>query len=380
MTIEHNDNAAANSPDNAPVLGRASAADAAPAPPMPDPSAREGSAFGSAEPNGAAPSGAQAAVPKRRLRGNGWKVAIVAIVAVAVVAVFGISSCTSAVSRLGGSALLGGSGTQTASDPNTIAIITLDGTIGYDGSSCSPEGLKDLLDQAEDDANVTAVVLRVNSGGGTSTAGEEMANLVKDFSKPVVVSAASIDASAAYEISSQADYLFTAKSSEVGAIGTAMQVTNYKGLMDMLGIDVDDIVSAESKDSSYGTRALTKKERAYYQRMVNQINEQFISAVAEGRKMSKKDVRKLATGLPFTGVDAVKNGLFDEIGTMEDACKKAAELAGQGSDYDTMDLTTSGNLSDLSDLLGSEESSDDGSVSKADLKKALKELTADGIK
>lgn len=329
---------------------------------------------------GAGPAPAASKQPKRaKVRGNGWKVAIVAIIAVAVVTIFGIASCSSALSDATGG-LLGGSDTQKASKPNTVAIITLDGTIGYDGTSCSPEGLKDLLDQAEDDSNVSAVVLRVNSGGGTSAAGEEMAGLVKKFSKPVVVSAASIDASAAYEISSQADYLYTAKSAEVGAIGTAMQVTNYKGLLDMLGIKADNIVSAKSKDSSYGTRPLTKKERAYYQRMVNQINDQFVSTVAEGRKMSKKQVKKLATGLPFTGIDAVKNGLFDEVGTLEDACKKASQLAGHGDDYDTMNLEGSGNLNGLSDLLGSNSDAGDSSgISKTELKKLLKELEEHGV-
>lgn len=343
-------------------------ADAAPVPPIPS-------------------DGSAAAAAPRKKSGNGWKIAIAIIAAVVVLVIAGMASCSSMMQNAGSSGLLpsglfGQSGQETASEPNTIAIITMDGTIQYDGSACSPEGLKDLLKRAEDDGNVSAVVLRVNSGGGTSAAGEEMSKLVKDCSKPVVVSAASIDASAAYEISSQADYLYAAKSSEVGAIGTAMQVTNYSGLLKMLGISVDDIVSADSKDSSYGTRALTKKERKYYQDMVDQINDQFITTVAEGRKMSKSQVEKLATGLPFTGVDAVDNGLFDEIGTLDDACLKASQLAGGGDDYHTMDLTESDDLDSLMALLGSGDAgSSEGSitVSKDDLAKALKELKSNGI-
>ena len=131
-----------------------------------------------------------------------------------------------------------------------------------------------------------AIVLRVNSGGGTATAGEEMTSYLKDFSKPVVVSSASMNASAAYEISSQADYIFTAKTTSIGAIGTAMQITDLSGLYEKLGIRIDDITSADSKDSSYGNRPLTEEERAYYQDMVDQINETFIETVAEGRSMS----------------------------------------------------------------------------------------------
>ena len=364
MDSEQNDNAAgAGRPEPQAPSG------AVPVPPAPAPVA----------------AGAQAAAPRKS--GNGWKIAIAIIAAVVVLVIAGMASCSSMVQSAGGSSLLpsslfGSSDQKTASEPNTIAIITMDGTIQYDGTACSPEGLKDLLQQAEDDGNVSAIVLRVNSGGGTSTAGEEMSKLVKDCSKPVVVSAASIDASAAYEISSQADYLYAAKSSEVGAIGTAMQVTNYSGLLKMLGISVDDIVSADSKDSSYGTRALTKKERKYYQDMVDQINDQFISTVAEGRNMSKAQVKKLATGLPFTGLDAVDNGLFDEIGTLDDACKKASQLAGGGDDYHTIDLTESNDLDSLMELLGNSESSSDGdsiTVSKDELAKALKELKSNGI-
>ena len=93
----------------------------------------------------------------------------------------------------------------------TVAVIDISGTIQYDGTACSPEGLSSLLDQAEENDDIEAVVLRVDSGGGTATAGEEMAEYVKRFSKPVVVSSASMNCSAAYEISSQADLIYVNK-------------------------------------------------------------------------------------------------------------------------------------------------------------------------
>ena len=156
----------------------------------------------------------------------------------------------------------------------------------------APRASKAQLDRAEQNPHIKAVVLRVNSGGGTATAGEEMAEYLREFSKPVVVSSASINASAAYEISSQADYIFTAKTTSIGAIGTVMQVTDLSGLMEKLGISVDNIASADSKDSSYGTRPLTEEERAYYQAMVDQINESFIETVAQGRGMDVEAVRR----------------------------------------------------------------------------------------
>ena len=143
-----------------------------------------------------------------------------------------------------------------------------------------------------------------------------------------MVSSASINASAAYEISSQADYIFTAKTHVHRRHRHSMQITDLSGLMDMLGITIENITSPAARTPAYGTRPLTDEERAYYQDMVDQINEVFIQHVAEGRGMDVEEVRALATGLTFTGMDAVENGLADEIGTLEDAIDKAAELAG----------------------------------------------------
>ena len=309
----------------------------------------------------------------KQKKSHGWIVAIVIIVAIFILAAISISSCTSAVKSIVGNA--DQEGLQLSG--NTVAVITLDGTIQYDGSACSPEGFKALLDEAAGNDKVVAVVLRVNSGGGTATAGEEMSTYLRQFrestGKPVVVSSASINASAAYEISSQADYIYVAKTTEIGAIGTIMTSYDISELMDKLGISIDTIASADSKDSSYGYRPLTEEERAYYQAMVNEINDAFIENVAEGRSMSISAVRELATGLPFAGTTAVHNGIADEIGTLEDAADKAAQLAGV-SNYETKNLTLSNyDLSRLAYLLSRSDMSVD------QLAQALKENEEYGI-
>lgn len=312
--------------------------------------------------------------PEPPKKGKGWIVGLVAVLAIFIIIVVGMVSCTNMFTSMGSFSSLSSS---TVSDidyltSDAVGIINIDGTIQYDGTTSSPEGLKAQLDKAEENSHVKAVVLRVNSGGGVATAGEEMTTYLKEFSKPVVVSSASMNASAAYEISSQADYIFTAKTTSIGSIGTAMQVTDLSGLYEKLGIRIEDITSADSKDSSYGNRALTEEERAYYQDMVDQINETFIETVAEGRGMSVEDVRALATGLTFTGMTAVENGLADEIGTLDDAVEKAAELANV-STYTTVTLKSSSSLDmlDLLDILGASSSTDD-------LTAALKELNQDG--
>ncbi len=306
------------------------------------------------------PSMAPAAPQPAASGGRGWVVALVAVVLLAVVCLAGIFSCSSTLTALS-DPFSGPSSSQAPLASDAIGIIELDGSIAYDGSLCSPEGLKAQLDRAEANDHIKAVVLRVNSGGGTATAGEEMAAYVRDFPKPVVVSSAAINASAAYEISSQADYIYVAQTTSIGSIGTALQVTNVGELLEKLGISVENITSADSKDASYGTRPLTEEERAYYQAMVDQINGTFIKAVAEGRGMSEAEVRKLATGLPFTGIDAVGNGLADELGSLEDAVAKAASLAGSGTDETVYLYASSSNISSLLDLMS--ESRNDGRAS-----------------
>ena len=314
-------------------------------------------------------SAAYAPAPPQK-KSRGWIVALVAVVLFFLLMFAGLASCTSVVNSAVSSSL--GTGEESALDSlsgDAIGVIEIDGTIDYDGSTASPEGLKAQLDQAEANPHIKAVVLRVNSGGGTATAGEEMASYVRDFSKPIVVSSASMNASAAYEISSQADYIFTAKTTAIGAIGTAMQVTDVSGLLDKLGITIDNITSAKSKDSSYGTRPLTDEERAYYQAMVDSINATFIENVAEGRSMTTDEVSALATGMTFTGMDAVDNGLADEIGTREDAIAKAAELGG-ARNYTVVSLEpSSSDLSSLVGLLSSSDSTDETYAQK------LKELS-----
>ena len=309
-------------------------------------------------------------------KSRAWIVALIAVVLAFIVMMFGIVSCSNIFSNPLSSSSSASAADSLASD--AIAIIPINDTIQYDGTTSSPDGLKQQLDTAANNSHIKAVVLRVNSGGGVATAGEEMTTYVRQFKektgKPVVVSSAATNASAAYEISSQADYIYVAQTTSIGAIGTAMQLMDYSKLLEMLGINIEDITSSTSKDSTYGNRALTDEERAYYQHQIDQINEIFVQNVADGRNMSVDEVRKLATGLTFTGMDAVSNGLADEVGTEEDAIEKAAELCGTAKGYTTITLTKDSD--DLSSLLGL--MSEDKSMTKDELISALKELEDNG--
>lgn len=244
------------------------------------------------------------------------------------------SSCMASLSDLSSF------GMENDFDENTVAVIDIDGTIQYDGTANSPEGLRSLLKAAEEDDNVKAIVLRVNSGGGVAAAGEEMSTYLADFEKPVVVSSAAINASAAYMISAQSDYIYVLNSTDIGSIGTIMQHYDLSELLAKLGVNIENIKSADSKDSSYYNRPLTDEERAEYQHQVDVINNNFIRMVAQGRNMTEDEVRALADGNTKIGKESVDAGLADAVGTFDDACEKAAELADLGDDYnvDTLSL------------------------------------------
>ncbi len=347
------------------------------------------SGYGSAQP-GAAPAVPQAAEPVAATQHDaapqpayaqpakkGNRLAKTLIICAMVVLVVGImAGCTVSVVNTA----VGQTSTASAEiTSDSVAVIDIDGTIQYDGTACSPDGLKTLLDEAAQNSHIKAVVLRVNSGGGVATAGEEMATYVKEFrqetGKPVVVSSASTNASAAYEISSQADYIYVARTTSIGSIGTALQLIDYSDLLQMLGVSVENITSSSSKDSTYGTRKLTDEEREHYQNQVNQINETFVQNVSAGRSMSEESVRALATGLTFTGTEAVANGLADEVGTKEDAVQKAADLAGHpGCEAVALRQSSSSDLSALVDLLSESKAT----VTADQLAAALKELESNG--
>lgn len=367
-------------PSAAPAESQAAESAAAPQPACTQPGGSAGTQAVPTQPTAGTPfvSAAPgfASVPQTPKKGNRLaKPLIICAMVVLVVAI--MAGCTVSVANTAVGQKASTASSEITSD--SVAVIDIDSTIQYDSTACSPDGLKELLDEAASNSHIKAVVLRVNSGGGVATAGEEMATYVKEFrqetGKPVVVSSASTNASAAYEISSQASYIYVARTTSIGAIGTALQMVDYSELLQMLGISVENITSASSKDSTYGTRKLTDEEREHYQNQVNQINETFIQNVSAGRSMSEESVRALATGLTFTGAEAVENGLADEIGTKEDAVQKAADLAGCSScEAVTLRQSSSTDLSALMDLLSESKTT----VTADQLAAALKELESNG--
>ncbi|NTU70536.1 MAG: signal peptide peptidase SppA [Coriobacteriia bacterium] len=275
--------------------------------------------------------------PERKRHGWIWALVVLAIVAMI------LGSCVWSIVYFGGT-----SDTKLTTG-ETVAVIPIDSVIAGGGAAgyITPEYFLEQIEKAEDDDNVKAIVLRVDSPGGTVAASEEIATYVKECPKPVVVSIGDVGASGAYMISSQAKRIFALPGSAVGSIGVITEIPNVSGLLDKVGVDFTVVTAGKNKDTGSPYRPLTKEEKALIQGSVNQVYEQFIDIVAEGRGLERSKVEVLATGWAWNGDEALKLGLVDEIGTYRDALDAAAKLGGIEGDYDTVTY----GASEIEDLL-----------------------------
>jgi len=221
---------------------------------------------------------------------------------------------------------------------DTVGVVYIDGTImggastsGLLGGTLGSDEVIAYLKEARDDPRVKAVVLRINSPGGSAAGAQEIADEVaklREDGKKVVVSMGDVAASGAYWVASGADLIIADPATMTGSIGVIMEIQNLQALYEKLGIKVDVIKSAPMKDIGSSTRPMTPEERNLLQGMINDIFDQFVTQVANGRKMSRETVLSLADGRVFTGRQAKSLGLIDEFGNFHDAIDQAVKLAG----------------------------------------------------
>jgi len=242
------------------------------------------------------------------------KVIIVGLVLVLIIALMTFSSC--------------------ASVGNKVAVISLNGPITSSGSSflfgqvINPDQVREQLNRAERDAAVKAIVIRVESPGGTVAACQEILNAMEKVTKPIVISMGETAASGGYYISAKADKIVALPGTLTGSIGVISQIPNIKGLYDKLGIKMETFKGGKYKDMYSGTRELTPEEKEILQEMTDLYYDQFVKVVAEGRKLDESKVKELATGQLYPGTQAKELGLVDELGGLQRAIDLATELAG----------------------------------------------------
>ena len=203
-----------------------------------------------------------------------------------------------------------------------IAVIEVKGVILE-----SKKALRNLKD-AEEDKSIKAVVLRLNSPGGAVAPSQEIYEAVKRFKKPLVVSMGSVAASGAYYIAAGSKRVFANAGTLTGSIGVIMEFMNLRKLYEWAKVERYSVKTGKFKDSGADWRDLSPEEREYFQALVMDTLGQFKAAVAEGRKLSAEEVTAVADGRVFTGTQALKLKLVDELGTLEDAIRYISKEAG----------------------------------------------------
>ncbi len=201
------------------------------------------------------------------------------------------------------------------------------------------------------DSSVRAIVLRVDSPGGGVVPSQEIYNEVKKARavKKVVVSMGSVAASGGYYISAPADRIVANPGTITGSIGVIMVVPNLKGLLEKVGIKTEVVKSGKNKDLASVFRGIGDEERQIIQGVMDDVHEQFIAAVAEGRKLDIDKTRKISDGRIFSGRQAIGVGLVDEMGDLEDAVKVAGKLAGIEGEPEVVSKSEKGVISKLLD-------------------------------
>lgn len=213
-----------------------------------------------------------------------------------------------------------------------VAIIFADGEIvdgkGYEG--IAGDRFVKIIDEVRKDKTVKAVVLRVNSPGGSVLASAKVRDALNllDKEKPLVASYGSYAASGGYWISNGCRKIYSDAATLTGSIGVFSMIPEFSKVTKKVGVNVEYVGSNAHSDMYSLMRPFDKEELAYQQASVEDIYERFVNLVAEGRRMEPARVDEIAQGRVWTGADALEIGLVDEIGTLNDAVAYAASLAG----------------------------------------------------
>ncbi|SFK26128.1 signal peptide peptidase SppA [Proteiniphilum acetatigenes] len=220
---------------------------------------------------------------------------------------------------------------------NTIAILYAHGNIisGTGSSNIQDKYMVDQIEKLRKDEEIKAVVFRINSGGGSAYASEQIWKAITDLKaeKPVVVSMGDMAASGGYYIACNADRIVAQPTTLTGSIGIFGAIPNFEGTARKLGISTDEVKTNEFSDFGNLTRPFNEREKQMLQAMIERGYDLFLTRCAEGRDMPKDSMALYAEGRVWTGNQAQEIGLVDELGGIERAIEIAAEMANLGKSY-----------------------------------------------
>lgn len=216
---------------------------------------------------------------------------------------------------------------------NKIAVVYAEGTITDDtGDGIVGTKMIKTLAKVQKNEDVKAVVLRVNSSGGSANASEQINHAVKLIQEkgiPVVVSMGDYAASGGYYISAEADYIYAEPTTLTGSIGIFGLIPNFNGLREKVGLDIDGVSTNKHADMEVNMvyKGMNPSEYALMQNMIERGYDLFTRRCAEGRHLPQDSIKAIGEGRVWLGQDALRLGLVDELGNIDNAIAKAAELA-----------------------------------------------------
>jgi protease-4 len=205
-----------------------------------------------------------------------------------------------------------------------VAVVEITGVITESKATLN------LIKRFREDDTIKAIVLRIDSPGGVIGPSQEIYREVRKTvgSKKIVASMGSVAASGGYYIAAGTDGIVANPGTITGSIGVIMAYTNFRKLLDKIGMVPVVIKSGEFKDMGSPTKEMSREEKQLLQAFVDQAHRQFVTAIAEGRNMDIDHVQSLADGRIYTGEEAVTQGLVDRLGNLEDAIEWAGRLGG----------------------------------------------------
>lgn len=236
---------------------------------------------------------------------------------------------------------------------DAVAVLRLDGTIRSASDEyasvwgVTPEHTARLLKQAAANPNIKAVVVHINSPGGSVVASDRIYHLLLEFEKPVVIWMDEMAASGGYYIACGGDYIFAHPNTLTGSIGVVSRFINVTELMDKVGVEAEVIASGPSKDIGSPFREMREEERALWRQIITETYDGFVEIVAQARHLPLEKVRELADGRIYTGRQALEAGLVDEVGLLDDAIAKAAELGGISGEPAVIELKSEPGLLEM---------------------------------
>ena len=223
-----------------------------------------------------------------------------------------------------------------------VAVVNIDGEISSSGTpatlfaegSPSSSDIAETIKSLDDRDDVKAVVIRVNSPGGGVLASKEIYNAVNTLNKTKVAYLYEMAASGGYYVALGSPYIVAEPDTLTGSIGVITMTTDIRGLMEKIGVNISTIKSAEHKDFLEPMKAPDPEEIAIMQEIINETYQDFVGTFKESRgsRVFASDVPMLTDGRIFSGKQALRHGLIDQLGSKDDAIKKAADLAGMKYD------------------------------------------------